>query len=77
MKKSEIINKYRVNVKNLNKHNNLYFNKDKPNISDSEYDKIKKETLELEIRQDRKAMMKMPLPCRKAARLNQIVIATS
>ena len=48
MKKNDIIKKYKTNIKNLKKHNNLYFNKDKPNITDSDYDKLKKETLELE-----------------------------
>ncbi len=48
MKKSEIIKKYKKNVKNLRLHNNLYFNEDNPKITDAEYDKIKLETLELE-----------------------------
>ena len=48
MKKNDIIKKYKTNIKNLKKHNNLYFNKDKPNITDSDYDKLKKKTLELE-----------------------------
>ena len=48
MKKSEIIKKYKKNIKNLRLHNNLYFNEDNPKITDAEYDKIKLETLELE-----------------------------
>ena len=48
MKKNDIIKKYKSNIKNLKIHNNLYFNKDKPKITDSEYDMLKKETLELE-----------------------------
>ena len=48
MKKKEIINKYKSKILNLNKHNNLYFNHDNPAISDAEFDKLKKEILELE-----------------------------
>ena len=48
MKKSEIIKKYKKNIKNLKVHNDLYFNKDNPKVTDAEYDKIKQETLELE-----------------------------
>ena len=47
-KKNEIIKKYKKNIKNLKNYNHLYFNKDKPKISDSTYDKLKAETLELE-----------------------------
>ena len=46
--KNEIIKKYKNNIENLKKHNNFYFNQDKPKISDAEYDDIKTETLELE-----------------------------
>ena len=35
-------------IKNLKKHNNYYYNNDSPLINDFEYDKIKKELLELE-----------------------------
>ena len=35
-------------IQYLKKHNRLYFSKDSPQISDSEYDKIKRELLELE-----------------------------
>ena len=35
-------------IKSLKKHNNLYYNNDSPIIDDFEYDKIKKELLELE-----------------------------
>ncbi len=47
-KKNEIIKKYKNNIKNLINYNHLYFNKDKPKISDFAYDKLKAETLEME-----------------------------
>ena len=50
--KEKIIETYHSNIKNLKKHNDLYFNKDNPKISDAEYDRIKKETLELEKKHD-------------------------
>ncbi len=46
--KQKIIEKYKTNIKNLKKHINLYYNKDNPDISDAEFDKLKNETLELE-----------------------------
>ncbi len=46
--KNDIIKKYKLKVKNLKKHNNLYYNLDNPKISDSEYDKIKKDIYTLE-----------------------------
>ena len=46
--KSEIIKKYKKKVNLLKKHNKLYFNKDNPIISDSEYDDLKKEIIKLE-----------------------------
>ena len=46
--KNEIINDYKVKIKSLKKHNKLYFTDDNPKISDSDYDNLKKETLELE-----------------------------
>ena len=45
---SKIIDIYQLKLKEFNKHNDLYFNKSKPIISDSEYDKLKIEILELE-----------------------------
>ena len=42
--KKEYIDK----IKTLNKHNNFYYSKDKPQITDQEYDNLKKEILELE-----------------------------
>ena len=48
MKKSEILKIYKDKVKELKKHNFLYFNKDNPKISDAEYDKLKEELRKLE-----------------------------
>ena len=47
-KKDEIIKKYKQNIYNLKIHNDLYFNKDNPKITDDEYDKLKLEILTLE-----------------------------
>ncbi len=46
--KEKIILEYEDKIKSLIRHNKLYYNKDNPKISDQEYDKIKKATLELE-----------------------------
>ena len=46
--KIEIIKKYKLKVKNLKIHNNLYYNKDNPEITDAEYDFLKKEIFNLE-----------------------------
>ncbi len=46
--KDEIINLYKKKLNLLKKHNKLYFNEDKPKISDSEYDNLKSEILDLE-----------------------------
>ena len=48
MKKSEILKIYKDKIKELKKHNFLYFNKDNPKISDAEYDKLKVELIKLE-----------------------------
>ena len=48
MKKEEIKKKYRKQKKLLDKYNHHYFNLDAPLISDSQYDKIKKEVIEIE-----------------------------
>ena len=47
-KKNEILSIYKSKIKILQKHNNLYYNNDKPIISDAEYDILKKEVLKLE-----------------------------
>ena len=46
--KSEISKKYKKKINLLKKHNKLYFNHDNPIISDAEYDKLKKEIINLE-----------------------------
>ena len=46
--KSKVIKNYKKKVDNLKKHNELYFNKDKPAIIDAEYDSLKKEIFKLE-----------------------------
>ena len=47
MIKEDIIKKYKEKLQNYEKHNQLYFNKSKPSISDYEYDKLKIEILDL------------------------------
>ncbi len=47
-KKKDIIAEHKKNIDLLKKHNNNYFLYDKPEISDSEYDKIKYNALKLE-----------------------------
>ena len=44
----EIIKIYKKNIKNLKKHNQSYYNKDNPTISDTEYDDLKKKLLLIE-----------------------------
>ena len=48
MKVSEIKKKYNNKINELKNHNKLYFDKSTPKISDKEYDKIKREILDLE-----------------------------
>jgi DNA ligase (NAD+) len=48
MKESEIINYYNKKIKELKKHNKLYFEKSSPKITDNQYDLIKKEIIDLE-----------------------------
>ena len=43
-----IIKNYLAKIKKLREHNNLYFNKNSPKISDEDYDKLKIEILDLE-----------------------------
>ena len=47
-KKDEIINYYKKRLNLLKKHNRYYFNEDSPKISDSEYDNLKNEIINLE-----------------------------
>ena len=47
-KKEELEKEFRAKLAELKKHNNFYFNKDKPIISDADYDFLKKELLDLE-----------------------------
>ncbi len=46
--KDSLIKYFKEKVKEIKKHNNLYYNFDKPKISDSDYDKLKKEIIRLE-----------------------------
>ena len=51
MKDKESIRKnYLKKINKLKKHNELYFSKDKPIITDEEYDDLKKNILELEVK---------------------------
>ena len=46
--KSKLEVNFKKKIKELVKHNKSYYSKNRPNVSDSEYDKLKKEILELE-----------------------------
>ena len=48
MNKVKIEKQFKKNIKILKKHNNLYYNKDNPELTDIEYDKLKNETIKLE-----------------------------
>ena len=50
MKKNdaEIISKYKKNIELIKEYSKKYFNSDAPIVTDAEYDKLKKKTLELE-----------------------------
>ena len=45
---SDITKEFKDKSKNLKNHNDLYYNQDKPSISDAEYDNLKKELFKLE-----------------------------
>ena len=47
-KKKEILKIYKDKLKNFKKHSDLYYNKDNPQITDEQFDKIKNELLDLE-----------------------------
>ena len=46
--KKDIISKHKKNLKLIKRHNENYYNYDNPEISDAEYDLIKKNALNLE-----------------------------
>ena len=48
MKKKEIEKKYKGYIENLKKYNLSYFDKSDPLVSDSDYDKLKRDILDLE-----------------------------
>ena len=48
MTKKNLISIFKSKVKKLKKHNNLYYNYDKPTIPDYEYDDLKRSLIELE-----------------------------
>ena len=48
IEKKKIEKKFKEALSKIKKHNELYFIKDKPKITDSEYDTLKQETLKLE-----------------------------
>ncbi len=45
---SEIIKDYQKKIKLIKRYNKLYYNDDSPSVSDSEYDKLKREVVDLE-----------------------------
>ena len=48
MEKEKIKKKYDSKIKELIKHNKLYYEQSSPSISDSQYDKLRKEIIDLE-----------------------------
>jgi len=46
--KKKIIKEYKKKINSLKKHNKLYFTNDNPEISDAQFDDLKKEIIELE-----------------------------
>ncbi len=51
-KKNKIIKQFKKKIENLKKHNRLYFANDDPQISDSDYDKLKSEILKSQKKYD-------------------------
>ena len=47
MNKDRIKKKYNLKVKELTKHNRLYYDKSKPIVTDAKYDDLKKAFLEV------------------------------
>ena len=48
MEKKKLIKFYRDKIKEINHHNFLYYEKSEPELSDSSFDNLKKEILDLE-----------------------------
>ena len=48
--KEKIIEEHKKIIDNIKRHNKNYFIDDSPKISDSEFDKIKKSALDLEVK---------------------------
>ena len=48
MNETKIKKNYKIKIRELKQNNFLYFEKNSPEISDAEYDKLKKEILDLE-----------------------------
>ena len=48
VERNSLIKNYKKKINELKKHNDLYFNQDKPLISDQDYDKLKNELIKLE-----------------------------
>ena len=40
---------YLIKIKKIQEHNKYYYNKSKPNISDQDYDLLKKEIIDLKL----------------------------
>ena len=50
MKNKDVLKKYNKNLELINKYNHYYFNLDSSLVSDQEYDTLKDELLNLEIK---------------------------
>ena len=48
MEKKLIIKKYKLKLKELDRHNKLYYDKSRPIFSDAQFDILKREIIELE-----------------------------
>ena len=48
MDKSKLISKFNSKLREIKKHNRLYFKEDNPVLTDAEYDRKKREILDLE-----------------------------